>query len=101
MTSPVTQQSEAHDCWKIRFMMPKKFTLDTLPEARPERYLALRFSGGWGEDNLGRHRRQLLDYVASHQLAVVGEPIYAFCNAPFVPAPLRRNEVLLRLAETP
>lgn len=111
MTSPVTQQSEAHDSWKIRFMMPKKFTLDTLPEARdrrirflttrPERYLALRFSGGWGEDNLGRHRRQLLDYVASHHLAVVGEPIYAFYNAPFVPAPLRRNEVLLRLADTP
>lgn len=111
MTSPVIQQPEDEGSWTIRFMMPKKFSLETLPEASDgrirffttptERYLALRFSGGWGDDNLGRHRRQLLDYVASQQLAVVGEPLYAFYNAPFIPTPLRRNEVLLRLGANP
>lgn len=107
MTSPVTQQPESKGGWKVRFMMPKKFSLETLPVAQdqrirflstePERYVTLRFSGGWDEENLARHRLQLQQYASAKQLAVKGEPIYAFYNAPFVPTGLRRNEVLLRL----
>ena len=107
MTSPVTQEPQGQGSWKVRFMMPQTQTLETLPVAEDERirflhnpaerYLVLRFSGGWSEDNLSQHRKQLQQYAASHQLEVSGEPFYAFYNAPFVPPPLRRNEVLLRL----
>ena len=107
MTSPVTQEPEGRGTWKVRFMMPATHTLETLPVAEDsrisflnnpaERYLVLRFSGGWSEDNLSQHRGLLQQYAASHHLEVSGEPFYAFYNAPFVPPPLRRNEVLLRL----
>ena len=108
MTSPVTQEPQEQGVWKVRFMMPRKFSRETLPTAKderirflttsPERYLALRFSGGWDEKNLSRHRTQLQQYAADQKLAVSGPPIYAFYNAPFVPAALRRNEVMLRLS---
>jgi hypothetical protein len=107
MTSPVTQLPQPDGQWKVRFMMPRRYRLETLPVAKderirffstqPERYLALRFSGSWDEENLTRHRIQLQEYAESHHIESKETPMYAFYNAPFVPAPLRRNEVLLRL----
>jgi hypothetical protein len=108
MTSPVTQEPEANGEWKIRFVMPKSHTLETLPIAKDTRikffqtekqtYLALRFSGGWGNENLEQHRTQLIEYAKSKAFKTIGEPLYAFYNAPFVPSPLRRNEVLIRVS---
>jgi hypothetical protein len=37
MTSPVTQEPEANGEWKIRFVMPKSYTLETLPIAKDNR----------------------------------------------------------------
>ena len=109
MTSPVTQIPESDGQWKVRFMMPRRFTLETLPTARDERirffytkeerFVALRFSGDWSEANLVRHRSQLEQYATEHRLNSLGSPVYAFYNAPFVPPPLRRNEVLLKLPD--
>lgn len=108
MTAPVTQLPVAEGAWKIRFMMPKKYTLDNLPSAKderirffqtqPERYLSLDFSGAWKDDQLNKNKAKLLDYVRSAQVQVDGEPFYAFYNSPFVPPPLRRNEVLIKLS---
>lgn len=107
MTAPVTQLPAAEGAWKIRFMMPKKYTLENLPTAKddrirffhtqPERYLALHFSGAWKDDQLNQNKAKLLEYVRNAQVQVEGEPFYAFYNSPFVPPPLRRNEVLVKL----
>ena len=109
MTSPVTQEPGGGGQWKIRFVMPKKFTLETLPKAKEprirffytgrQRFLALRFRGGWDEKNLNRHREQLLEYARKNQLDGKEQVSYAFYNAPFVLPSLRRNEVLLALSE--
>lgn len=108
MTAPVTQMPAAEGAWKIRFMMPKKYNLENLPKAKderirffrtqPERYLALDFSGAWKDDQLNQNKAKLLEYVRSAQVRVDGEPFYAFYNSPFVPPPLRRNEVLIKLS---
>ena len=108
MTAPVTQLPVDEGAWKIRFMMPKKYTLENLPIAKddrirffhtePERYLAFNFSGAWKDDQLNQAKEKLLEYVRNSQLKVEGEPFYAFYNSPFVPPPLRRNEVLLKLS---
>jgi hypothetical protein len=108
MTSPVTQIPEGDGVWKIRFMMPKKYTLESLPSAQdprirffytqPERYLVLRFSGAWKDEQLNTHRASLLEYIEKSGLQTDGQPYYAFYNSPFVPPPLRRNEVLVKLS---
>lgn len=108
MTSPVTQMPEGDGVWKIRFMMPKKYTLESLPTAQdprirffytqPERYLVLRFSGAWNDEQLNTQRSSLQEYLEKTGLKTEGQPYYAFYNSPFVPPPLRRNEVLVKLS---
>ncbi|MBS2034548.1 heme-binding protein [bacterium] len=108
MTAPVTQLPTGQDEWRIRFMMPTKYTLESLPVAKddrirffraePARFLALSFSGAWAEHELVVHKERLLTYARDRSLKVEGEPFYAFYNSPFVAPQLRRNEVLIKLA---
>lgn len=110
MLAPVMQQpagADGDDGWLMQFVMAKEYPLGMLPppadetvsvRALPERVLAARrFGGGWGEARWREQARALADAVARSGLAVVGEPVFARYNAPFVPGFLRRNEVLLEV----
>jgi len=109
MTSPVMQMPDENGEWTINFMMPSKYTLDTLPrptnpeirifESLPYRTVSIRFSGRGGMKNLNKHQAKLDRFVKAKGLTITGGPEYAFYDAPFVPPMLRRNEVHYRLAE--
>jgi len=102
MTAPVAQTSKDGE-WAVQFMMPSSYSLDTLPKPLDARIalltepakktVAIRFSGTWGKRNLEKHKKKLLEYVQKENIAVRGEAIYAFYNAPFMPPFLRRNEI--------
>lgn len=108
MTAPVTQKpvDESNESWDVAFMMPARFTLETLPEAKnerirfretePRRVAAIRFSGSWSQ-KLFDDKRSILEAFLKEQGLAFGEYEYAFYNAPFTPPPLRRNEVLIEL----
>ncbi len=111
MTAPVTQraaETEA-DGYVISFVMPKRFTLETLPRPNdprvtlreePGRLMAVqRYSGGWGESRYRTYEAQLLDAVRAAGLKPIGEPLYARYNSPFSLPFLRRNEVMVAVAE--
>jgi hypothetical protein len=106
MTAPVLQQPTGGS-WKVRFVMPKQYSLESLPAPNDpavnlvpvgaRRYAAIRFSGTTGEDNLLKHRELLAKFVAKHELKTVGEPVMAFYNPPWTLPFLRRNEILVEL----
>jgi hypothetical protein len=108
MTAPVTQQSEG-TFWNVRFVMPSKYTMETLPkpvnpevvliEVPAKRFAAIRFSGFANRDTLDRHTAQLREYIAEQGLASVNTPQYAFYNAPWTLPFMRRNEVMIEIAE--
>jgi len=110
MTAPVTQRAAGTeaDGYLISFMMPERFTLETLPRPndprvtlreQPGRLMAvLRYSGGWGESRYRTHEAQLLEAVRAAGLTAIGEPIYARYNSPFSLPFLRRNEVMVEVA---
>lgn len=108
MTAPVFTD-EANEKTVMKFFMPRKFSLDTIPEPvdsriklRVEparRYVALRFSGTWSNDNFSKKRTRLENVVAEQGLRTTGNPIYAMYNAPWTVPFMRRNEILLRIAE--
>lgn len=108
MTAPVTQQSEG-TFWNVRFVMPKKYTMETLPkpvnpevvliEVPAKRFAAIRFSDFANRDSLDRHTAQLREYIAEQNLASVNTPQYAFYNAPWTLPFMRRNEVMIEIAE--
>lgn len=92
----------------LSFVMPERFTLETLPVPSdprvtlrrvPARLVAARrYSGRWTEANYRRNERALLEALREAGLTPVGTPVYARYNAPFSLWPLRRNEVLIEVA---
>ncbi|MHA6289480.1 SOUL family heme-binding protein [Maricaulis sp. CAU 1757] len=108
MTSPVTQQASA-DGWTVAFVMPGHFTPETLPvpnNARVEidreparRMAAIRFSGRPDASDFARQEALLRAELDRRGLIARGEPVYARYDAPYVPGPLRRNEVMLEITE--
>ena len=107
MTAPVTQQTTG-DSWRVRFIMPGSWTLETLPapnDARvtlkpvpAKRMLAIRFSGSASDSLIQAKTDELRRYAAGKTLATVGEPLSAFYNPPWTLPFFRRNEIMLELA---
>ena len=106
MTAPVIQQP-AGGKWKVRFVMPASYSLEDLPAPdnpavrlhpiAAGRFAAIRFSGLSSDDNLGRHRDLLLNFLKERGLAAAADPIMAFYNPPWTLPFLRRNEVLIEI----
>lgn len=107
MTAPVLQDETQPGEWRMRFVMPSKYTLATLPPAPSDitltemparRMAAIRFSGNGSERDLALMEARLRDWMMAQGLMPAGEAEFAFYNAPMVPGPLRRNEVLIPVA---
>ena len=104
MTAPVSQQ-KSEGRYSVSFLMPTKYTLDTLPEPLdknvvireiPARKLAaIRYSGTWGRKRYKAHKAKLEVFIREKGLRTTGEPIFARYDPPFQIWFLRRNEVLI------
>jgi len=108
MTAPVTQDGKG-DSWKVRFVMPADYTLETLPKPKNQdirliavparKAVVIRFSGYNTDKNINAHREALLKYITDHRLTVVGPPTTAFYNPPWTLPFLRRNEIMFELSD--
>jgi len=106
MTAPVSLHRQG-ELYRITFMMPSKYTLETLPEpVDTEVHLrempgglvaAIRYSGTWSQQRYEAHRTELESWIDAHGWTVSGEPIFARYDPPFKPWFLRRNEILIPL----
>jgi effector-binding domain-containing protein len=108
MTAPVSLQP-AEGRWAVSFMMPASYTLETLPIPNdPEinlrrvparRMAAVRYSGFWSGEKYLRYKKKLEAWIQKEGLTVAGDPIWARYNSPFTLWFLRRNEILIPVAE--
>ncbi|MBK8639848.1 MAG: heme-binding protein [Chromatiaceae bacterium] len=99
------------DDWAVRFIMPARYGLEQLPapagsdirlsEVPPRRVAAIRFSGRASDELIASKEEALRAWLAARDLTAAAPAIYAFYNDPFTPGFLRRNEVLIDLAEAP
>lgn len=106
MTAPVTQAA-APGGFLVQFVMPKGYTLATLPEPLDakvklrevpgNRVAVIRFSGSWSQSLYEEKLQTLRGALAAAGLATVGEPVSSRYNSPFSLPFLRRNEVWLNL----
>ena len=104
MTAPVGQQ-RVKERWAVSFMMPKSYTLSSLPQPKdssvvlrqvPARKVAvIRYSGTWSVENYSRHKSELEAWMRKTGLTKSGAEMWARYNPPFTPWFLRRNEVLI------
>ena len=105
MTAPVLAEPSG-DRWRVRFVMPAEEVAAGLPAPGPGVTIAdvpartvavVRFAGRADDALLGRKERELRSWVAARGRAPIGTAEHAFYNSPFIPGPLRRNEVMLQL----
>ena len=107
MTAPVTQQADGNT-WRVRFIMPSKYTMETLPkpnnprvmleEIPAKRFAVIRFSGMASEGSLFRHTKELNEFISTKKLTPLSPPTYAFYNPPWTLPFLRRNEALIEVS---
>jgi hypothetical protein len=104
MTAPVSQARE-NGRWRITFMMPSTYTMETLPtpdddritlrEEQEKAVAVVRYSGTWGKKRYMDHETKLLDWISTKGWEIIGVPIWARYNPPFMPWFMRRNEILI------
>jgi hypothetical protein len=111
MTAPVSQELSGQDCWVIRFFMPAKWTLDTLPEpddnavelvtVPAETAAALRFSGYPRPHAVAEQTEKLVRLLRDTEFEPVGSPQAWFYDPPWTVPFLRRNEIAVNVARAP
>jgi hypothetical protein len=55
-------------------------------------------SGGPSEKRFQKKTKELSDFLSQEGCEIIGEPIYARYNPPWIPTFLRRNEVMIEIA---
>lgn len=104
MTTPVTQ-TPSGDSWVVRFIMPKGYSLQSLPEPDdprirlrelPEARLAvLRFSGIARERSVEAKTAELVALAGAHHLRTLGTATLAQYDPPWTLWFMRRNEAMI------
>jgi effector-binding domain-containing protein len=106
MTAPVIQEG-TEDHWFVRFVMPHKYTMETLPkpnnpevkirEIPSKRVAVIRFSGIATETLLKYKEDELRDFLEKESKNSGGLALYAFYNPPWTLPFFRRNEVMIEI----
>ena len=106
MTAPVQQQSTGKS-WRMSFVMPSKYSMDSLPVPNNNRvrlkgilakkFVVIEFSGTNSNENVTEHKNQLMNYIEENQIKINDSPKYAFYNPPWSLPFLRRNEVMIEI----
>ena len=107
MTAPVTQERADEETWRIAFVMPPEWSMETLPRPNDasiklqqlpaRRMAAIQFSGGPNERRFQKKANELSEFLVREGYEIIGEPIYARYDPPWRPTFLRRNEVLIEI----
>jgi len=106
MTAPVNvEQSGAG--WKVNFVMPSQFTLETLPKPNnplvkikpipAKKFAVIQFSGLVDEEKMAKKVTDLEQWISTKQLKVLGNAELARYNPPWTLPFLRRNEVMIEV----
>jgi predicted transcriptional regulator YdeE len=105
MTVPVTMEATTNSTYRLHFVMPSAYTLDTLPKsadprvsirAIPEqKWASVRFSTFSTEANIAEQTALLKNWMNQQGLRANGPPQFARYDPPSVPPLLRRSEILI------
>jgi len=108
MTAPVTVDQSDEKNWRVQFVMPKEYSMETLPKPKnslvkikeipSKRYAVIVFSGLNNPEKIENNTKQLRAWISDKQLNAIGSPQLARYNPPWTLPPWRRNEILIEIA---
>lgn len=107
MTAPVGLSKTAASSYQVSFVMPRQYTLETLPIPNNERIgltvvppatvAVMKFSGAVNDQRLLAMSTKLLAWTSQKGLKTQGDVSLARYSPPAVPAFMRKNEVAIGL----
>jgi len=107
MTAPVTTAPDDEGMYAVRFMMPSKWTMETLPAPAddrvalvevPERHVVVYgFYGAKEMASINAAEQAINQFVVSNELSPIGEFTLAGYSAPSVPDAQKKWEVHLEV----
>jgi len=106
MTVPVIAEGKGDQkTWLIQFVMPKQYTLETLPKPNnpqvkllgigPQKLAVIRFTGFVSDDKVQEKTAELMAWIKSRNALALGNPRLARYNPPWSIPWMRRNEILI------
>ena len=105
MTAPVSQSREISGNWRVRFYMPSKYTIKTLPkpnnpaveivEVTGETMAVLRFSNSRSTKAIAKRTAELLVTLSPSKWAPAGTAVTWLYDPPWTLPFFRRNEVAI------
>ena len=106
MTVPVIAEGKGDQkTWLIQFVMPKQYTLETLPKPNnpqvkllamgPQKLAVIRFTGFVGDDKVQEKTAELMAWIKSRNALPLGNTRLARYNPPWSIPWMRRNEILI------
>jgi hypothetical protein len=108
MTAPVSRSGDDESGWVIRFFMPSKWTMATLPEPTDPRVrlvevpaetvAVLRFTGDRSKAAVAARAAELRDALRHKGIEIAGESVAWFYDPPWTVPFRRRNEVAVPIA---
>jgi len=107
MTSPVSQTGSAEEGWTVRFYMPAKWSMETLPtpdnddvrlvRVPAETVAVLKFTGDRGQRAVAACTEQLMKTLRDNDIEPTGEAVAWFYDPPWTLPFRRRNEVAVTI----
>lgn len=107
MTAPVSQTGSAEEGWTVRFYMPSKWSMETLPtpdndEVRlvpvpPQTVAVLRFSGDRGPQAVEKYTERLMNALRDNGIEPTGQAVGWFYDPPWTLSFRRRNEIAVAI----
>jgi hypothetical protein len=107
MTAPVTLEAKPDGWYRVHFVMPQQYTLQSLPkptnanvhlrEVAGQRIAAIRFSGFSTEEKVKTKTALLMQWLTKQGLKAKGNPQFARYDPPIMPPFLRRSEMLIEV----
>jgi hypothetical protein len=109
MTAPVIQQTQSDQLHDVAFVLPADVDISKVPAAADARVrtravdqewaAATRFSGRSNQSSFESHTNDLLAAITAAGLKPIGPPRFARYDPPWTPWFMRRNEVIVPIAE--
>ena len=110
MTTPVFMDPKSDESTgQMGFVIPKEEAASTIPHPTNERvhvterpggkFAAIRFAGKLTKTIQAQQQAKLEDWMQEQGHVAAGDAEVAGYDPPWTPGPLRRNEILIRLAE--
>jgi len=108
MTTPVLQEKNNNETFTIRFVMPSKYTMETIPKPNnvkvtlaevPSRTIAtIMFSGLWSNAKAEKYTALLGKVMDTKGYKIISNPQYARYNPPWTPPWMRLNEIWVEVS---